>query len=111
MFAKSGCCLATGGARKGSAMTRRVCLLMAIAMTVAGAHFYGSMGATHLNQPVFSNRSSAWSADPESWSPRPSLRATSPRRTKWIGQGVAGANANVTFRNDHAISKSQFGLI
>ena len=32
------------------------------------------------------------------------------RTYKWIGEGVPGANANVTFRNDHAISKSQFGL-
>jgi hypothetical protein len=29
---------------------------------------------------------------------------------KWIGEGVSGANANVTFRNDHAVSKAQFGL-
>jgi hypothetical protein len=29
---------------------------------------------------------------------------------KWIGQGISGANANVTFRNDQAISKAQFGL-
>jgi ribosomal protein L24E len=32
------------------------------------------------------------------------------RTYKWIGEGLPGANANVTFRNDHAISKSQFGL-
>ena len=29
---------------------------------------------------------------------------------KWAGRGAPGANANVTFRNDHVISKSQFGL-
>ena len=32
------------------------------------------------------------------------------RTYKWIGEGASGANANVTFRNDHAISKAQFGL-
>ena len=32
------------------------------------------------------------------------------RTYKWPGEGLSGANANVTFRNDHAISKAQFGL-
>ena len=29
---------------------------------------------------------------------------------KWIGSGASGANANVTFRNNAAISKAQYGL-